>query len=129
MPARPRRSCLTVPASSPKMIAKAAGLDPDEVVVDLEDGCPVDQKEAARSNVAGARARGTLAVRINGAGTRWWRDDLAAVAAAAVVDVVVLPKAESTDDVAATVALLPNGVGLEVQIETARGLVECERIA
>jgi citrate lyase subunit beta/citryl-CoA lyase len=111
------------------MLAKAAELPADEVVVDLEDGCPAAEKEAARANIAGARARGTLAVRINGVDTRWWRDDLATIAAAGNVDVVVLPKAGSADAVAATAALLPKGVGLEVQIETARGLVECERIA
>ena len=44
-------------------------------------------------------------------------------------DVVVLPKAESAEEVAAVVELLPAGAGLEVQIETARGLVEVERIA
>jgi citrate lyase subunit beta / citryl-CoA lyase len=129
MPPRPRRTCLTVPASSPKMIAKAASLPADEIVVDLEDGCPAAEKEAARANLGRAAAQGTLAVRINGVRTRWWKDDLAAVAAAGNVDVVVLPKAESADDVAATAALLPDGVGLEVQIETALGLVECERIA
>ena len=63
MPARPRRSCLAVPASNPGMLAKAATLEADEVVVDLEDGVAVEHKEAARSNLAAARAPGTLAVR------------------------------------------------------------------
>ncbi len=44
-------------------------------------------------------------------------------------DVVVLPKAESADHVRAVAELLPDGVGLEAQIESARGLVEVERIA
>jgi citrate lyase subunit beta/citryl-CoA lyase len=108
------------------MLAKAATLPADEVVVDLEDGVAVAEKENARANLAAARARGTLAVRINGVRTAWWRDDLAAAAEA---DVIVVPKVESADDVAAVVELLPAGVGLEVQIETARGLVEVERIA
>jgi citrate lyase subunit beta/citryl-CoA lyase len=108
------------------MLAKAATLPADEVVVDLEDGVAVTEKESARANLAAARARGTLAVRINGVRTAWWRDDLAAAAEA---DVIVVPKVESADDVAAVVELLPAGVGLEVQIETARGLVEVERIA
>ena len=110
------------------MLEKAAALDVDEVVVDLEDGTAAADKDAARANLAAAGARGTLAVRINGVGTPWWRDDLAAVAPAPP-GVVVLPKAESADDVAAVLELLPAGVGLEVQIETARGLVEVERIA
>jgi citrate lyase subunit beta / citryl-CoA lyase len=73
------------------MLAKAAGLDADEVVVDLEDGVAVAEKETARMNLASASARGTLAVRINGVRTPWWRDDLAA---AAQVDVIVVPKVE-----------------------------------
>jgi citrate lyase beta subunit len=128
MPSRPRRSCLTVPASSLRMLEKAAALDVDEVVVDLEDGTAAADKETARANLAAAAARGTLAVRINGVGTPWWREDLAAVQRRPP-DVVVLPKAESADDVRAVVELLPPGTGLEVQIETARGLVDVERIA
>lgn len=108
------------------MLAKAAELPADEVVIDLEDGVAVADKEAARENLAGARARGTLAVRINGLGTPWWRGDLAAAAQA---DVIVVPKVESRDEVEAVAELLAAGVGLEVQIETARGLVEVERIA
>ena len=128
MPARPRRSCLAVPASDAGMVAKAATLPADEVVVDLEDGVAVEHKEAARANLSAARARGTFAVRINGLATQWWRDDLEA-ALTAQADVVVVPKVDSAADVAAFADLLPEGVGLEVQIETARGLVEVERIA
>jgi citrate lyase beta subunit len=45
------------------------------------------------------------------------------------VDVIVVPKVESPDEVLAVVEFLPANVGLEVQIETTRGLVEVERIA
>src|ERR1700730_9965032 len=121
MPARLRRSCLIVPASSAKMLAKAADLPADEIVVDLEDGVAVADKEIARDSLAAARAQGTLAIRINGVRTSWWRDD---IAAAAHADVIVVPKVESPDEVAAVAQLLPPHVGLEIQIETARGLVE-----
>jgi citrate lyase beta subunit len=103
------------------MLERAAALPADEVVVDLEDGVAAADKETARANLPLARARGTLAVRIN-------KGSLADLeAAAAVADVIVLPKVESPDDVAAVTqhTLLP----LEVQIETARGLVEVEAIA
>jgi citrate lyase subunit beta/citryl-CoA lyase len=108
------------------MLAKAADLPADEVVVDLEDGTAVADKAAARGNLAGARARGTLAVRINGVGTAWWQDDLDAARNA---DVVIVPKVESVEHVRAVAERLREGVGLEVQIETTRGLVEVERIA
>jgi citrate lyase subunit beta/citryl-CoA lyase len=110
------------------MLAKAAVLAADEVVVDLEDGVAAADKEEARGRLGEAAARGTLAVRVNGVGTPWWQSDLEAVAARRP-DVVVLPKTESADHVRAVAELLPGGVGLEVQIETARGLVEVERIA
>jgi citrate lyase subunit beta/citryl-CoA lyase len=108
------------------MLAKAAGLPADEVVVDLEDGVAADDKVAARENLAGAKALGTLAVRINGVGTEWWKDDLEAAAHA---DVIVVPKVESADAVQRVAERLRDGIGLEVQIETTRGLVEVERIA
>jgi citrate lyase subunit beta/citryl-CoA lyase len=110
------------------MLAKAAGLAADEVVVDLEDGIAPADKDGARGRLGEAAALGTLAVRINAVGTAWWRDDLAAVAGRRP-DVVVLPKAASADDVRQVIELLPDGVGLEVQIESARGLVEVEKIA
>jgi citrate lyase subunit beta / citryl-CoA lyase len=110
------------------MLAKAAGLAADEVVVDLEDGVAPADKDPARGRLGDAAAQGTLAVRINAVGTPWWRDDLDAVAARRP-DVVVLPKAASAEDVRQVIELLPDGVGLEVQIESARGLVEVERIA
>jgi citrate lyase subunit beta/citryl-CoA lyase len=110
------------------MLEKATGLDADEIVVDLEDGVAANEKGAARANLSGAEARGTLALRINGVGTPWWQDDLAAVGSARF-DVVVVPKVSSADELAAVVEQLPAGVGLEAQIETARGLVEVERIA
>ena len=114
------------------MLAKAPSLPADEVIVDLEDAVAGAEKEAARELGTAALRRGALgrttALRVNGRSTPWWEDDLRA-AAEARPDVVVLPKVESPEDLAATAALLPAGVGLEAQIETARGLVEAERIA
>ena len=108
------------------MLAGAAGLPADEIVVDLEDGVAVADKLSAREQLASARARGTLAVRINAVGSPWWEHDLAAATHA---DVIVVPKVESVEQVRTVVDRLPSGVALEVQIETARGLVEVERIA
>src|SRR5438876_6714836 len=132
MPARARRTCLAVPASSERMLAKALSLPADEVVVDLEDAVAPENKEEARGLAVAALRRGplgrTTALRVNGRSTPWWEDDLRA-AAEARPDVVVLPKVEASEDVAAAAELLPAGIGLEAQIETARGLAEAERIA
>src|SRR3954468_7137624 len=121
MATRPRRSCLAVPASSPRMLEKAATLAADEVVVDLEDGVAPADKEPARDNLPLARARGTLAVRVN-------KGSLADLAAAArVADVLVLPKVESPDEIREVLRHVD--LPLEVQIETALGLVNVEAIA
>ena len=114
------------------MLAKAPSLAADEVIVDLEDAVPAGEKEAARRIAVAALDRGplgrTTALRVNARSTPWWEDDLRA-AAEARPDVVVLPKVESAEDVSVAAELLPDGVGLEAQIETARGLVEADQIA
>ncbi|HEV2593139.1 MAG TPA: CoA ester lyase [Gaiellaceae bacterium] len=119
---RKRRSCLTVPGDDPKKLAKAAALEPDEVILDLEDAVAAERKDEARDLVARALREhdwraGTVAVRVNPGSA----DDLAMVREAKP-DVVVLPKVESPDDV-------PAGLAAEAQIETARGLAFCEQIA
>jgi citrate lyase subunit beta/citryl-CoA lyase len=123
MPARARRSCLTVPGDDERKLEKAAQLDADEVIVDLEDAVAGERKAVARSTVAAAFAElawrtQTVAIRVN----RGSCDDLALVAELRPA-VVVLPKVESPDELRG----LP--VPAEAQIETAAGLVECERIA
>jgi citrate lyase subunit beta / citryl-CoA lyase len=114
------------------MLAKAPTLGVDEAIVDLEDGVAAAEKEAARTLAVAAVRRGplapTTAIRVNGRGTEWWEDDLRAVAEARP-DVVVLPKVESPEDVAAAAELLPEGIGIEVLIETAAAFADAERIA
>src|SRR5438105_1247090 len=130
MPPRLRRSCLAVPGSSERMLAKAVELGADEFVLDLEDGVAREDKETAREQVVRAVAaggfRGTVAVRINGAGTPWHADDLAAVEEARP-DCVVVPKVEGPELLEAI--RLPREVGIEAQVETAAGLVNVERTA
>jgi citrate lyase subunit beta / citryl-CoA lyase len=114
------------------MLAKASSLTADEVIVDLEDSVAPEDKEQARELAVATLKRGpvgrTTALRVNGRSTPWWGDDLRA-AAEARPEVVVLPKVESAEDVSAAAELLPAGIGLETQIETARGLVDADAIA
>jgi citrate lyase subunit beta/citryl-CoA lyase len=114
------------------MLAKAPSLPADEVIVDLEDAVAAEDKEKARelavATLERQRLGRTTALRVNARSTPWWEDDLHG-AGEARPDVVVLPKVESPEDVSAAAELLPEGIGLEAQIETARGLVEAERIA
>lgn len=49
-----RRSELTVPGHSLKMMAQAAASNADQVMLDLEDACAVSQKVEARKTVVEA---------------------------------------------------------------------------
>jgi citrate lyase subunit beta / citryl-CoA lyase len=142
---RPRRSCLSVPGSSPKMLAKASGLPADEVFLDLEDSVAPGAKEEARANVVQALKEGdwgtkTVVVRINGVQTRWcYRDVIEVVEGAGpYLDCLMIPKAEYATDVTFVDDLLrmiedtiglDRRIGLEVQIETATGLTNIDDIA
>ena len=53
-PRRLRRSQLSVPGSSEKMMAKAAGSAADHVFLDLEDAVAPNAKVAARSKIVTA---------------------------------------------------------------------------
>src|SRR5207248_438667 len=100
MSTRLRRSCLAVPGSSPKMLAKAAGLAADEVFVDLEDAvAPELKNDDTRRQVAAALREQTWraptrAVRVNAVGTPWCLDDLAVVVAEVgpALHCVIVPK-------------------------------------
>lgn len=143
---RVRRSCLAVPGSSDKMIAKAAGLEVDQVFLDLEDSVAPIAKAEARERVIDALAGQTWAaqtkvVRVNDVGTEWAYQDVVAVVegAGAHLDCIMLPKVETAAQVAWLDLLLsqierakglPVGqIGIEAQIENAQGLINVDAIA
>jgi citrate lyase beta subunit len=86
----------------------------DAVVADLEDAVTPDRKDEARELVLRVRPP---VVRVNGAGTPWFEDDLAAVGALDL-EALVLPKA-TPDSVAALGPSVPPVVAI---VETAQGL-------
>lgn len=143
---RPRRTCLSVPGSSRKMIDKAKGLPADEVFLDLEDAVAADAKESARATVAAALGEPGWAgqlrgVRVNDWTTPWTYADVIDVvtAAGAHLDVVVLPKVTQLAHVQALDLLLTQlelagglevgRIGIDAQIEDARGLSLVDAIA
>ena len=145
MSARLRRSELATPASSQKMIEKAARSEADLVFLDLEDAVAPPQKEAARDNVVRALreldwGRTLRAVRVNGADTRWAHDDVIAVVegAGAHLDLLILPKVKAPRDVWFFETLLEQleaklglgkRIGLEALIEETAALARVEDIA
>ncbi|ORV99068.1 citrate (pro-3S)-lyase [Mycobacterium kyorinense] len=132
------------------MIDKAKALPADEVFLDLEDAVAPEAKGPARTRVAAALAgpgwAGQLrGVRVNGWTTPWTHADVIEVVSAvgaapdATLDVVVLPKVSDVSHVTALDLLLTQletihglpvgGIGIDAQIEDARGLMNVDAIA
>jgi len=98
-----RRSMLYVPAISDKMIRKAAGLDADAVIIDLEDAVSQEKKEEARKIISELLKEvdfkgKEVVVRINSIPSGIWRDDLNAVISDKL-NAILLPKVEHPEDV------------------------------
>jgi len=132
------------------MIEKAKNLPADEVFLDLEDAVAPDAKAEARTQVAVALAEPGWAgqlrgVRVNDWTTPWTYADVievvSTVASAkdAALDIVVLPKVTDVSHIHALDLLLsqletthglPVGrIGIEAQIENAKGLTNIDAIA
>ena len=126
------RSVLYLPASNPRAIDKARGLDCDAVILDLEDAVAPDAKAEARRAMAEAVSAGgfgpRVGVRINGLDTPWGADDLAALAGLSPA-FVVAPKIESAEAARAIAARLPGGVALWLMVETPLALLRLDQIA
>jgi citrate lyase subunit beta/citryl-CoA lyase len=141
----PRRSCLSVPGSSEKMLGKGPGLGADMVFIDLEDSVSPLEKEAARGKAVNAIrdqdwGETVLCVRVNAWDTPWTTYDVLEVVgnAGERLEEVMLPKVQTAAEVVAMDLLLtqveqeaglPAGhIGIEAQIETARGLINVNDI-
>jgi len=143
--ARLERSALFVPSSRWAMIEKATRSPADAVILDLEDGVAPTEKEQGRAAVIralqeldfGPRLR---IYRINSLDTAFAYRDLIEVIEAVGdrVDLVMVPKVNGPEDVWFVDRLLSQielgrgqtrRIGLEVQIETARGFLYAREIA
>jgi citrate lyase subunit beta/citryl-CoA lyase len=128
------------------MLEKAAALPADMVFIDLEDAvAPLEKTDETRAKVVRALlapdwVAQTRAVRVNAVSTRWCFRDLVFVVerAGQALDCIVLPKVESAGHVHFADHLLSQleaelglerSIGLELQIESPRGLVAIEEIA
>jgi citrate lyase subunit beta/citryl-CoA lyase len=126
------------------MLAKGPSLGADMVFLDLEDSVAPLEKEAARANVVEAVnnqdwGEAVLCVRVNDWDTEWtYRDVIHMVENCSErLDELMLPKVQSAAQVQALDMLLTqierstgrsSTVGIEAQIETARGLISVEEI-
>jgi citrate lyase subunit beta/citryl-CoA lyase len=118
------RSYLFVPGNRPERFAKAIASGADAVIIDLEDAVPPAERIAARANIAEwVSPQHPVLIRVNGAATEWFYEDIQLARNPGIAG-VVLPKAESSEDLAAIEHshLLPI-------IETARGFANASAIA
>lgn len=138
------RSKLFVPGSRPELFPKALASAADALSFDLEDAVPENSKTGARRLVGQALASPEFAasakimiVRVNGLRTPHFEADLAAIVSPRL-DLLNLPKVESTDDVhTAAKALarleqergLVRPIGILANIESPRGLRLAAEIA
>jgi citrate lyase subunit beta / citryl-CoA lyase len=144
-PHRLRRSELSTPGTSTKMIAKAAASDADLAFLDLEDAVAPAQKGGARKNIVDGLncldwGRTTRSYRVNGVHTPWCHDDLIEVVsgAGANLDVVIVPKVKGPRDVWFVDDLLTQlerklgldvgRIGIEVLVEEVEALACVEDI-
>ncbi len=97
------RSLLFVPGNNYRAIVKSQKIDCDAVIYDLEDAVPVEDKETARVFVKDAvekmKVKGMKIVRVNSWDTGFTENDLDWVVREGL-DAVMLPKCESSEDVA-----------------------------
>jgi citrate lyase subunit beta/citryl-CoA lyase len=141
---------LVVPGSSERMLEKAAGIDADEIVIDLEDAVIPERKAEALGGVLAAIASEAppfaarrLSVRVNAVGSPWAHTELIALATApGQLDSIVVPKVQSTGDLAFVERLLAGAeaaaddveaagarsLRIQALIETAQGLANLAEI-
>ena len=97
------RSLLFIPANSWKMLNKSLSQVQDGVIIDLEDACPVSERETgrifARDIIQMLKAKGIdTIVRVNSLSTGATADDLKIVITEGI-DGVMLPKSETKGDI------------------------------
>jgi len=136
------RSMLYVPANSWRMIANAPAEGADAIILDIEDGCPMAEKETgrifARDSVASLREHGIeLFVRVNSLETKLTATDLEYVVTPGL-NGIMLAKTESPEDIVTVDQLIlaqekakgiPEGsLDLIALIETPKGIVNVNAI-
>ena len=142
---RARRSQLSVPGSSEKMLRKGAESTADHVFCDLEDAVAPSVKVEARDKIAWALnnldwGKKTRCVRINDVTTEWCHGDIITIVekAGANLDTIMLTKPFCAADVIFLDRMLlqlekklklERRIGIEVLIEEVQALQNVEEIS
>jgi len=120
------RSFLFVPANRPERFDKAVTSGAHQVILDLEDAVAPADKGAARDFVARWQRRTDAIVRVNGADTSFFDQDLAMVRSAGVTK-LMLPKADP-EALDRLVGSLDRPCQIIALIETVKGNAELRNL-
>jgi citrate lyase beta subunit len=132
------RSVLEVPILNEKFWSKVPLAAADAIMIDFEDSATPANKELVRERTLQALAKPEyfggrhVIVRVNNLATPWGRDDLAALDQAKGDFLICYPKVESVEElreVRGTMSRVNANRGLYLMIETARAMIELDRIA
>jgi len=136
------RSMLYVPANSWRMITNATGEGADAVILDLEDGCPMPEKETARvfarDSIPMLKEHGLdVFVRVNSLETGMTETDIRHVVVQGI-DGIMLAKTQSKEDILQAERLMreeeskknlvPESVAIMALIETPKGIMNIQEI-
>jgi len=136
------RSMLYVPSNSWRMIHNATTEGADAIILDLEDGCPIAEKETgrvfARDSISMLKQHGLdVFVRVNSMETGFTATDIEYVVVPGL-DGIMLAKTESEGDVTTLDALLkeqekkkgisPGSVQVMALLETPKGILNIREI-
>lgn len=136
------RSMLYVPSNSWRMINNATTEGADAIILDLEDGCPMAEKETgrvfARDSISMLKQHGLgVFVRVNSMETGLTATDIEYVVVPGL-DGIMLAKTESQEDVTALDGLLkqqekkkgitPGSVQVMALLETPKGILNIREI-
>lgn len=129
------RSLLCVPGSKPAMLQKAFGTSADQIIIDLEDSVTPLDKPLARENVKEFfRSLNTdkrVSIRLNERASDEFKADRNLIRSlrGGPLTSVILPKIHTHADLQFWNRYLPREFSFEVQIESAKGLVNTAEIA
>lgn len=139
---RVTRTFLAVPANHRRMVESAARSAADAVFLDLEDAVAQGQKEVALLGAIESIneldwGKKAVSVRVNVPGSESIEKEIAQLLLYAPrLDTLLIPKVEQTANVDSIVSMIDRygqhrvtPIGLEIMIETALGLANCEQIA
>jgi citrate lyase subunit beta/citryl-CoA lyase len=136
------RSMLYVPSNSWRMIHNATTEGADAIILDLEDGCPMAEKETgrvfARDSISMLKQHGLdVFVRVNSMETGLTATDIEYVVVPGL-DGIMLAKTDSREDVRALDAMLeeqekkkgilPGSVQVMALLETPKGILNIQEI-